>query len=87
MGGAPLLRYFLDAYFSKGFGGAFHAFLQIVFISRSPLYIGAFFKRLEDKLREAEKGEKGMYGEIIDGKSMKAMFLLSLFTKSFITFL
>ena len=39
MGGESLRRYFLDAYFSKGFWGAFHAFLQIVFISRSPLYI------------------------------------------------
>ena len=42
MGGAPLLRYFLDAYSSKGFWGAFHAFLQIVFIFRS--------LRLRDKL-------------------------------------
>ena len=43
MGGAPLLRYFLDAYFSKGFGGVFHAFLQIVFISSSPLYWIGYF--------------------------------------------
>ena len=38
MGGAPLLRYFLGAYFCKGFGGVFHPFLEISFISRSPLY-------------------------------------------------
>ena len=34
MGGAPLMRYFLDAYFSNVLEGVFHPFL-----SRSPLYL------------------------------------------------
>ena len=59
MGGESLRRYFLDAYFSKGFWGAFHAFLQIVFISRSPLYLpgppNGAFPSLWKCLREARE--------------------------------